>query len=147
MFSELIAGLVAFGHGSKLQGVRPSPGNSLAISRKRNTFNIRPAIARAAPSGSLRAVEPRNKEGATKAKKTKPNGTTATNSKSLAHGVGTARAVRIYKTYGADAVQIMTENPYRLARNIRGIGFKTADAIAMTLGIVRCRNTRSIYDR
>jgi exodeoxyribonuclease V alpha subunit len=51
------------------------------------------------------------------------------------HGVGTARAVRIYKTYGADAVQVMTENPYRLARDIRGIGFKTADAIAMKLGI------------
>jgi exodeoxyribonuclease V alpha subunit len=51
------------------------------------------------------------------------------------HRVGTARAVRIYKTYGADAVQVMTENPYRLARDIRGIGFKTADAIAMRLGI------------
>src|SRR5215472_629519 len=51
------------------------------------------------------------------------------------HGVGTARAVRIYKTYGSDAIQIMTENPYRLARDIRGIGFKTADAIAMKLGI------------
>jgi exodeoxyribonuclease V alpha subunit len=51
------------------------------------------------------------------------------------HGVGTARAVRIYKTYGADAVQVMTENPYRLARDIRGIGFKTADAIAMKLGV------------
>ena len=51
------------------------------------------------------------------------------------HGVGTARAVRIFKTYGADAVQVMTENPYRLARDIRGIGFKTADAIAMKLGI------------
>ena len=51
------------------------------------------------------------------------------------HGVGTARAVRIYKTYWADAVQVMTENPYRLARDIRGIGFKTADAIAMKLGI------------
>ena len=50
------------------------------------------------------------------------------------HGVGTARAVRIYKTYGADAVQVMSENPYRLARDIRGIGFKTADAIAMKLG-------------
>ena len=47
----------------------------------------------------------------------------------------TARAVRIFKTYGADAIQVMTENPYRLARDIRGIGFKTADAIAMTLGI------------
>jgi exodeoxyribonuclease V alpha subunit len=51
------------------------------------------------------------------------------------HGVGTARAVRIYKTYGADAVQVMSDNPYRLARDIRGIGFKTADAIAMKLGI------------
>ena len=51
------------------------------------------------------------------------------------HGVGTARAVRIYKTYGADSVQVMSENPYRLARDIRGIGFKTADAIAMKLGI------------
>src|SRR5258706_14380680 len=51
------------------------------------------------------------------------------------NGVGTARAVRIYKTYGADAVQVMSENPYRLARDIRGIGFKTADVIAMKLGI------------
>src|SRR5260370_39645157 len=50
------------------------------------------------------------------------------------HGVGTARAVRIFKTYGADAVQVMTENPHRLAREIRGIGFQTADAIAMRLG-------------
>jgi exodeoxyribonuclease V alpha subunit len=32
------------------------------------------------------------------------------------HGVGTARAVRIYKTHGADAIQVMTDNPYRLAR-------------------------------
>src|SRR3981189_3260986 len=51
------------------------------------------------------------------------------------NGVGTARAVRIFKTYGSDAIQVMTENPYRLARDIRGIGFKTADAIAMKLGI------------
>ena len=47
------------------------------------------------------------------------------------HGVGTARAVRIFKTYGSDAIQVMTEVRYRLARDIRGIGFKTADAIAM----------------
>jgi exodeoxyribonuclease V alpha subunit len=53
------------------------------------------------------------------------------------NGVGTARAVRIYKTYGSDAVQVMTENPYLLARDIRGIGFKTADAIAMKLGIAK----------
>jgi exodeoxyribonuclease V alpha subunit len=53
------------------------------------------------------------------------------------HGVGTARAVRIFKTYGADAVQVMTENPFRLARDIRGIGFKSADAIAMRLASKR----------
>src|SRR3954465_3292023 len=58
------------------------------------------------------------------------------------NGVGTARAVRIYKTYGADAVQVMSENPYRLARDIRGIGFKTADAIAMKLGIERTAMVR-----
>jgi exodeoxyribonuclease V alpha subunit len=52
-----------------------------------------------------------------------------------AHGVGTARAVRIFKLYGATAIQVMSENPYRLARDIRGVGFKTADAIAMRLGI------------
>ena len=51
------------------------------------------------------------------------------------HGVGTARAVRIFKTYGNDAVQVMAENPYRLARDIRCIGFRTADAIAARLGI------------
>jgi exodeoxyribonuclease V alpha subunit len=51
------------------------------------------------------------------------------------HGVGTARAVRIHKVYGADAVRLISENPYRLARDIRGIGFKSADQIAMRLGI------------
>jgi exodeoxyribonuclease V alpha subunit len=56
--------------------------------------------------------------------------------------VGTARAVRIFKTYGADAIQVMSENPYRLARDIRGIGFKTADAIAMRLGIDKAAMVR-----
>lgn len=51
------------------------------------------------------------------------------------HTVGTAWAVRIFKTYGVDAVQVMSENPYRLARDIRGIGFRTADLIAEKLGI------------
>jgi len=51
------------------------------------------------------------------------------------HGVGTSRAVRIYKTYGADSIARITENPYRLAREIRGIGFLTADALAKKLGI------------
>jgi exodeoxyribonuclease V alpha subunit len=52
-----------------------------------------------------------------------------------AHAVGTARAVRIFRTYGVDAVQVISENPYRLARDIRGIGFRTADVIAEKLGI------------
>ena len=51
------------------------------------------------------------------------------------NGVGTSRAVRIYKTYGVDAVRLISENPYRLARDIRGIGFRTADQIATKLGI------------
>ena len=51
------------------------------------------------------------------------------------HGIGTTRAIRIYKTFGNDALQVMSENPYRLAYDIRGIGFTTADAIAMKLGI------------
>jgi exodeoxyribonuclease V alpha subunit len=52
-----------------------------------------------------------------------------------AHGVGTSRAVRIFKTYGQDAIALITENPYRLARDIRGIGFRTADQVAAKLGI------------
>jgi exodeoxyribonuclease V alpha subunit len=52
-----------------------------------------------------------------------------------ANEVGTSRAVRIYKTYGVDAVQVISENPYCLARDIHGIGFRTADAIAQKLGI------------
>ena len=51
------------------------------------------------------------------------------------HGVGTARAVRIYRAYGADAVAIVRNNPYRLTLDIPGIGFKTADQIALNIGI------------
>ncbi|ASC06828.1 Exodeoxyribonuclease V [Acetobacter pasteurianus subsp. pasteurianus] len=51
------------------------------------------------------------------------------------NGVGTSRAVRIFKTYGQDAVRLISENPYRLAKDIRGIGFKTADQIARKMGI------------
>ncbi len=51
------------------------------------------------------------------------------------HGVGTSRSVRIFRTYGANSITVMTDNPYRLARDIRDIGFKTADAIAQRLGI------------
>ena len=52
-----------------------------------------------------------------------------------ANGVGTSRAVRIFKTYGNDAVRVISENPYRLAKDIRGIGFRTADQIAAKVGI------------
>ncbi|MGJ0484359.1 MAG: SF1B family DNA helicase RecD2 [Methylomicrobium sp.] len=51
------------------------------------------------------------------------------------HGVGTSRSVRIYKTYGEEAIDKVRENPYRLALDIHGIGFKTADALAQRLGI------------
>jgi exodeoxyribonuclease V alpha subunit len=54
-----------------------------------------------------------------------------------ANGVGTSRAVRIFKTYGQEAIALITENPYRLARDIRGIGFRTADQVAFKLGIAK----------
>ncbi|HET9643054.1 MAG TPA: AAA family ATPase, partial [Burkholderiaceae bacterium] len=53
------------------------------------------------------------------------------------HGVSTSRAVRIFKTYGADAIEIVRQDPYRLARDIRGIGFLSADIIAQKIGIAR----------
>jgi len=51
------------------------------------------------------------------------------------HGVTTGLAVKIYKTYGDDALQVVQENPYRMARDIWGVGFKTADKIARDLGL------------
>lgn len=51
------------------------------------------------------------------------------------NGLGTARAVRIYKSYGNEAIFKVTENPYRLALEVHGIGFKTADLLAAKLGI------------
>jgi len=51
------------------------------------------------------------------------------------HGVSPAYAVKIFKAYGQAAISTVRENPYRLARDIRGIGFKTADKIARELGI------------
>jgi exodeoxyribonuclease V alpha subunit len=59
-----------------------------------------------------------------------------------AHAVGTARAVRIFKTYSHEAIKVMTEDPYRLARDVRGIGFRTADAIAMKLGMEKAAPQR-----
>jgi exodeoxyribonuclease V alpha subunit len=59
------------------------------------------------------------------------------------HGVSTSRAVRIYKTYGPDAIPLVSENPYRLARDIVGIGFKSADLIAQRLGIAKTAMIRA----
>ena len=59
------------------------------------------------------------------------------------HGVSTSRAFRIYKTYGTDAISTVQEDPYRLARDIRGIGFKTADQIAEKLGIGKQSDLRA----
>ena len=50
------------------------------------------------------------------------------------HEVSTSHATKIYKTYGADSIKIVQENPYRLADDIWGMGFRTADTIAKKLG-------------
>jgi exodeoxyribonuclease V alpha subunit len=59
------------------------------------------------------------------------------------YGLGTARAVRIYKTYGDQAVEIVRENPYRLATDIWGVGFHTADELGARLGIDRASPQRA----
>lgn len=59
------------------------------------------------------------------------------------HGVGTARAVRIYKTYGERAVELVREDPYRLATDIWGVGFQSADELAQKLGIDRASPLRA----
>lgn len=51
------------------------------------------------------------------------------------HGVGTARAQRIFKRYGPNAIGIIRSNPYRLASDVRGIGFLIADRIALSMGL------------
>ena len=51
------------------------------------------------------------------------------------NGVSTSRAVRIYRTYGEGAIEKVQANPYALAKDIHGIGFKTADQIAQKIGI------------
>ncbi len=51
------------------------------------------------------------------------------------HGVSTTYAVKIYKLYGGEATTLVRENPFRLAREVHGIGFKSADLIAQNLGI------------
>lgn len=50
------------------------------------------------------------------------------------HEVSTSHATKIFKTYGSESIEIVKENPYRLADDIWGIGFKTADSIAQKMG-------------
>ena len=51
------------------------------------------------------------------------------------HGLSPLRAARIFEAYGERAIQAVSKNPYRLARDIRGIGFHSADQLAELLGI------------
>jgi exodeoxyribonuclease V alpha subunit len=53
------------------------------------------------------------------------------------YGVSTSRAVRVYKAYGDKAIETVRANPYTLAKDIHGIGFKSADTVAQKLGIAR----------
>ncbi len=58
-------------------------------------------------------------------------------------GIGTAMAARIWRRYGADAIAIVKRNPYRLAEEVRGIGFLTADRIALQMGIAKDSELRA----
>jgi len=58
------------------------------------------------------------------------------------HGVSTGLAVKIYKQYGDDSLNIVRTDPYQLARDIWGIGFRTADKIAQALGLPADSPTR-----
>ncbi|NLY60111.1 MAG: ATP-dependent RecD-like DNA helicase [Clostridiales bacterium] len=51
------------------------------------------------------------------------------------HGISTNFAVKIYKIYGDQTIPILKENPYRMAQDVVGIGFKTADKIARSMGV------------
>jgi exodeoxyribonuclease V alpha subunit len=53
------------------------------------------------------------------------------------NGISSSRALRIHKTYGDEALSILTHDPYRLAQDIHGIGFKTADHIAQQMGLAQ----------
>ncbi|MBR4575971.1 MAG: ATP-dependent RecD-like DNA helicase [Clostridia bacterium] len=59
-----------------------------------------------------------------------------------AHDVSTALAAKIFRRYGAESIDIVTENPYRLADDIWGVGFRTADAIASRLGFEKEKYVR-----
>ncbi len=59
-----------------------------------------------------------------------------------AHGISPTQSIRIYKIYGQNAIAQVQANPYQLAHAIQGIGFKSADGIAMHLGILKTSTLR-----
>lgn len=60
------------------------------------------------------------------------------------HGISTLFAVRIYKEYGDNAIATVSENPYRLAHDFYGIGFFSADKIALSIGLAEDGQQRII---
>ena len=88
-------------------------------------------------SGKLREVEGIGPE---RAKRIKEAWTTQKSIRDImiflqGHGVGSAHAAKIFRQYGDNAIVVVRENPYQLAKDITGIGFRTADGIAAKLGI------------
>ncbi|MEI8063566.1 MAG: ATP-dependent RecD-like DNA helicase [Verrucomicrobiota bacterium] len=88
-------------------------------------------------SGKLREVEGIGPE---RAKRIKEAWTTQKSIRNImiflqGHGIGSAHAAKIFRQYGENAIVVVRENPYQLAKDITGIGFRTADGIASKLGI------------
>ena len=88
-------------------------------------------------SGKLREVEGIGPE---RAKRIKEAWTTQKSIRDImiflqGHGIGSAHAAKIFRHYGDNAIVVVRENPYQLAKDITGIGFRTADGIAAKLGI------------
>ena len=88
-------------------------------------------------SGKLREVEGIGPE---RAKRIKEAWTTQKSIRDImiflqGHGIGSAHAAKIFRQYGENAIVVVRENPYQLAKDITGIGFRTADGIASKLGI------------
>src|SRR5919202_4173899 len=62
------------------------------------------------------------------------------------YGISVALASRIHERYGEEAVEVIERDPYRLAHDIHGIGFRTADAVASRLGIPKHSTSRYVAD-
>lgn len=60
------------------------------------------------------------------------------------HGISTLFAVRIYKEYGDKAIEIVSEDPYRLAHDFYGIGFFSADKVALSIGLAKDSQQRIV---